>query len=1000
MFKPWLLSIFILSGLTLFGQLDRFRHLSTADGLPENTGQAIIQDRQGFVWIGTQNGLTRYDGYQFKTYQHNPGVDSSLSNNQVESLYEDSDGYLWVSTRNGLNRFDPYRERFEAFLPDTSEAFNQNWFSYSILEDHQGHIWASTRFGFYEFENWDKGEFNYYPATTDRPTSLGYDSQKQKLFGVYADSLFELGQGRKKFLIKLPSNTYSLKHCDDGLLIGTENGVYVYHDSLVRRLPWMQSTAGQLILGFYEDNKGSIWILGNQGLTRVTVQGSITQWQHEPDRPESLSHNLCLSLLEDNQGLLWIGTGQGVNILDPLQDQFMRLGINTGQPIPLPDPHVEAIHFSDSLNLWIGTASGLLHLQFKRPFSMSQITPSDWPLTSSRVYRSENQKDMPDDNIDFITSEKSGRLWVGTAGGKLFSLDPETRHLRQHPTPDNLAQLRGISNRFGFLWLGFAGGLRLMIPGSDSIFKPAWLPEIKVVQFGWSDDHLWVGSPRGLFIIDPENKSWRKISAGSGKEELPNTMITHLLNQRDDLWLCSFGGGLYHYNKRNHQFRVFTESEGLVNNNIWAAYVDNEGMIWLSTDHGISRFDPGNQEFINFGRSDGLNFEDFSMTAHAQAPGGEILFGNPRGMTVFQPARVKSSSFLPPLACTSIEVNYHERPDLLRKTGREDERIELYPGDQTISFNFAVLSFRQPLQNRYAFKLENYDENWVYRRADKRTITYTDLPPGDYQLLVKGSGGKELWNNDLLSIPLRVIPPFYLTWWFRTLVLLLLLLLVGSLVYYINQRRYQRRIRQLKMQQEIQGERERISRDLHDNVGAHLTKIITDLDLLSLQLENKPVEANVEQIESTRGFTQNTVRLLRDTIWAINQDEFSLVELAEKTRDYLSQYLGDFIDWQVESSFEGRRTLRPNEVMNILRIVQEATQNMLKYAKASHYHLHLSFKEKLRLEIEDDGVGFSTAKNNGAHYGLKNMQYRAREIGGELSIDSTPGSGTRLTLTL
>jgi signal transduction histidine kinase len=246
----------------------------------------------------------------------------------------------------------------------------------------------------------------------------------------------------------------------------------------------------------------------------------------------------------------------------------------------------------------------------------------------------------------------------------------------------------------------------------------------------------------------------------------------------------------------------------------------------------------------------------------------------------------------------------------------------------------------------------------------------------------------------------QVIPPYYETWWFRALVVIIILLVVIVVIFTINRRRYQKRILQLQMAQKIQTERERISKDLHDHVGAHLTRIVTDLDILELKMDRSSDEEKREQIESTRGFTSNTIQLLRDTIWAINKDYYSVEEFSKKARAFLEQYLENRMEWVLDSNIEIERQLGPNEVLNLLRILQEATQNMLKYAKAGRFEVNVESGQSFKLLISDDGVGMDKPLEKQGHYGMQNMKKRAESIGASFEIKTAPGKGVQIGVEL
>ena len=992
--------LFFFFSLVSKAQLDRFKQITTSDGLPENTGQCIVQDQLGFIWIGTQNGLARYDGIDFKVYQHQPGNDSSLSNNQVEYLFLDEPGVMWISTRNGLNRFDIHKESFELYLPDTSEAFHQNWFRYGIEKDKQGHIWSSTMYGFYEIIDWDSRNIRFYPNPGKHPTALAYDHAKNQIYGSLGDSIFTFSNGLREFHSRSPYEIQDLYFSSRGLLAGTFSGAYVYHNNEWKAPNWLHVSNTFYTSNFFEDNDGNLWILTSTGLIKCDQNANTTTRTHQVDNPESLGHDLCISMMQDRQGLYWIGTGQGVNILDPRQDQFTRLSIKSGVNFPIPDPHIEAIHFEDAQNLWVGTSKGLLHVEFENAVELCNTRVSDWPVKSYKVYTSETTPNLHSDNIDFISTDGPNLVFIGMESGELYQLNKRSQKWIRWESPNLIGQLRGVVKWDDQYWIGYRESLRLADSSLSQIEIPDWIPQLNVLKLFRYRNELWVGTPVGLYVIDPSARTWRVYPAGEGVGKLPNTMMTHLYGTDSTLWISTFGGGLYRHDPVQNTFRIYTEVDGLPNNNIWAVYPDNSGNLWLSTDNGICRYSPKRKSFTNYKYEDGLNFNDFSLASHTQSKTGEILFGNPEGITVFNPKNISDDPFIAPVSITSVDINYKSRAGLLQKILQGEPIIELLPKDKTLSLQIAVLGFRSADKNRYAFKLEGYDDQWVVRKARDRYITYTDLPAGSYTLLLSSVKGNNDLKGSIAQIPIVVIPPFYQTLWFKITAGLGIILLIGLVMFLINRRRYLQKIRDLKVQQKIHSERERISRDLHDHVGAHLTKIVTDLDILSMKIEQEPREANQEQIDSTRGFTQNTMRLLRDTIWAIDQDEFSIEELAVKTESYLQQYLGDFVRWSVVKHIEGNWVLGPNEVMNILRIIQEATQNMVKYARASYFEVVFKYNTRLEIEISDNGVGFTQSESLNGHYGLKNMKNRADEINAKLEINSIPGQGTVILISL
>jgi signal transduction histidine kinase/ligand-binding sensor domain-containing protein len=978
----------------------RFSHLTTDDGLPENTGQAILQDNQGFIWIGTQNGLARFDGFNFTVFKHQNGDDHSLSNNQVEGLLQDEDGFIWVATRNGLNRFNTVTQKFSVFFPDTTVNLGLNWFMSSLKQDSRGRIWALTFYGLYCIEDWARRKLLFYPFQNQHNRnicSFTIDESDEIWYNI-KDSLFLLADREPVFQGLIPVAANAILDTEEELIFATQKGVFTWNK---QAKTFKKIFGGELndvlCLNLYRDHDDRIWVLTDEGVFVYQNNQLLYHFSHSSENPESLSNNLALDVLQDAEGIFWIGTGQGVNLFDPTQNQFLRIVKHSIGPIKLPGQQIEVIHFSDPSTLWIATSAGILKVVFKMPATLSTLKVEEWPILLTENFTGKTHPELAGENTDFIANAPSGGVFISTASGKLFLVDKQS-HIHTLNTIPDYQQLRSLYLQPGSpnLWCGSGSGLYVIDLEKNQASIPDWLPDIDVVQFGEFRNALWTGSPEGLFVVDPVNKKVRKYTTGTAKGNLANTMLTHTLATDTALWFTTFGGGLGIYFPANDSFANYGETRGLSNANAWCVYPDSSGKLWLSTDNGVAVFDPKRECFKNYTRHDGLNFSDFSMTAHAQSATGELWLGNPFGLTVFHPDKITEPEYSPATAITHISLNYEPNPETLKNI-LQHGKLSLKPSDKTVTFSMAGLSFRDPQTNRMAFKLNGYDADWVYRPASKQQITYTSLPPGNYSLLVKSATKSGHWGEPF-NLAISVIPPFYQTLWFRIIAALFAISLIGVVIFIYNRRKYRSQIQELQTQQKLQKERQRISRDLHDHVGANLTRIITDLDILSFQINTLPAETNLDKIEVTRSFTQSTIELLRDTIWAINKDSYSVAELARKAEAFLQKYLADIISWRVECKNIREQNLTPNQVLNLLRILQEATQNMLKHAAANDFTIYFESDQMLIMRIIDNGKGMPATFDKTEHYGLKNMQQRAEDIGGSFSLQSSPGNGIIITI--
>lgn len=983
---PRLVNILVwlfLFPLLLGAQSVSFNQLFTDQGLPENTGHTIIEDQQGYIWIGTQNGLVRYDGYEFKTFKYQAKDTNSLRSNRIESLFEDREGNIWVNTKEGVHRLNREKEIFEHYFPK-KKGVPTNWLTYNIVQTNDGHIWCSSHFGVLEIKDWATRDVSFHAVGNEQKHThhwVYYNAKEDELWLGRNDTLYK--KEGEVFVPKAQVNSklFVVASFHDTLLMGTSDGMfYVSEDFTVKPYPGLESIHANAILSLKEDQLGRLWIGTSNGL--FIWNG---HYLRHITQKEGLSNDLVLCWYEDSQGLIWIGTGHGVNIYDPLHEQITRVGQQDSIPFQLPNKNIKTIRQMADGTVWIGTTAGLVVVDGVNNASIAR---------NVTTYTSATTPSLIDDHIRAIEQDEKGNIWLGTQKGYLFHYQKEQDYFERIPKYDASRILRGIISIGNKLWLGSDASVYCYDVENKTYDSLSWLPEFGVVQMETYRGEIWVGGFDSLFVINPKTKKYRSYNV---EKKLSNTLFTDLLATDSCLWFSTFGGGFYKYNPIEDSFYNYTEEQGLINNNVWSVNADERGRLWLSTDNGVSVFEPQNERFINLKKEDGLNFNDFNMGAHAHLSNGQLLLGNPEGLNILSPDHFETNPFVPRVAFTDVKINYESVKIFIEN----HQTLELYPGDKTLSFSFSGLNYRNPELNRYAYQLTGYNNEWVYTDALHRTATYTDLPPGDYTFKVKAANNHGVWGDEVATMEVVVFPPFYKTWWFKTLAILLIVGTAGGSVYWYNRRKYLKTIQNLQFKQKVQDERERISRDLHDHVGAHLTKVVTDLDLLSLQLERKPVEENLNKIEGTRSYTQSTIQLLRDTIWAINQDQYNVEEFAQKIEAFLNKYLAGTISFEVIKNIKGQKQLSPNEVLNLLRIVQEATQNMVKYAQAMRYQITINYDKHLTLEILDNGVGMEvTASSSQGNYGLYNMKKRAADIGARFTISSEKGKGVKLFLQL
>ncbi len=782
----------------------RFEHFTLEDGLSQSTINTILQDRQGFLWLGTQDGLNRYDGYGFKVYSPELEKPGSISDRWITALVEGQDGSIWIGTRQGgLNRFDPQLGLFTVFQNDPLDpASLSDDDVHALFVDREGSLWVGTENGLDRFDP-AAGDFKHYEASvrdglsSQKVTEIYEDSDGILWIGTHDGGLNRFDRVTGKFEIfkydaddpsSLSHNrvTAIIEDADRNLWVGTTNGLNLLDRSTSTFKRYAHDTAQADSLGnnqvmtLYVDRNGALWVGTNDGLDLYNQRfDRFVHYRNEPSNPKSLSHNTIFSIYEDRSGVLWIGTyGGGLNKYNRQQDQFTYYRHDPANPDSLTSNTIFAIYVDPADIVWIGTFGG----------GLNRFNPITGAFTKYQ-YSPDDPNSISSDHVYSIEQDRYGGLWIGTSRA-LDHLDPDTGNFT-HYLPAVSKQEIGLSmppvytileDRSGELWLGTLNGLDQFDPASGifvhyapDVRDPVSLSGGQVTAIGEdAGGHLWIGTfENGLNRFDPLREGFiHYVNRPGDPTSLSNNSVIAIYTDRQGtLWIGTAGGGLNRYDPKSDSFTSFTEKDGLPNNVVYGIVEDNAGDLWLSTNYGVSRFDPRAGTFRNFTASDGLQSNEFNSGAYAVNSRGEIYLGGINGLNAFDPLEISRDTFLPPVALTSITLDgqpleTEEQPEALQS-------ITLEWPQNSFEFEFAALSFNQPSQNQYAYMLENFDSNWN-NLGVKRNGRYTNLPGGNYTLLLKASNSDGVWAETPLRISVSVIPPFWQTPWFRVLAILLL----------------------------------------------------------------------------------------------------------------------------------------------------------------------------------------------------------------------------------
>ncbi len=1008
------------------GKNIRFTHLSTEQGLSQSRVDHMLQDRRGFIWIGTLNGLNRYDGYHFKIYKPDPNNPNSLGGLRVFAVLEDRSGILWIGVDQELDRFDPATETFTRFRADPDNRDSPSGYLEHMTQDRDGMLWLATRNGLDRLDP-ASGRFTHYRNDPNDPHSLTSNDVRFVLEDRQGTLWIATGAGLDAFDRRTgrvlrhypnsqqpPLDRILEDHSGMLWLSATRGGGLASLDrktGVFTRYIWFEGWPGTPGLrgcaAIHEDQHGMLWLATKpDGLVRFDrARRLFTRYRNNPGDPTSLNNDNALSLLEDREGGIWVGTdGSGVSRFPSEPSPFTVYRKEPGNPNSLDEENVLSVFEDSQRILWIGTISQLNRLDRKTGrYTLYPHDPANPGSIATGVVRA-------------TVEDRAGYLWFGTWGGGLNRFDRRTGRFKAYRhDPADAASLSHdyvlslLIDHEGNLWAGTDDGLNRLdartgrfthFGAKSGSMESRWYP---VLAEG-ADGSIWMGTyTQGLQRLDVRTgeivdyKYDPKVSGSLSNNQVHALCVDHA----GTLWVGT-QNGLDRFDRNTGKFTTFGERDGLPNNAVEGILEDSAGNLWLSTSNGLSRFDPRARTFRNYFSEDGLadnEFNDFSV--YYKSPSGEMFFGGVNGVTAFYPERVVDRPFVPPVVLTGFSLrNQPVAPgpgSLLAKSITFTPSLTLsHDQNHTFSFEFAALSYVNSQRNQHRYVLEPLDHFWNRVDPSHRIATFTTLPAGKYTLRVQGSNNRGVWNEQGATLRLEILPPWWGTWWFRTTCAGLFLALLWT-AYSVRVRVVERHSAEIsafneRLMKAQELERTRLAGELHDSVMQQIAALSLVLGTAKRKMPADS-EARDMVVEVQRKLIDvgSEVRQLSHDLYPPTLKQVGLAEVLRGYCDAFSHSRGIPASCDVDESVAH---LSPGTALALYRIAQEALGNAAKHAVPTRVDVRLlRIGGDVVLTVADDGHGCEPG-HVADGLGLVNMRERARQLGGTFELDSRPGRGT------
>jgi ligand-binding sensor domain-containing protein/two-component sensor histidine kinase len=973
----------------------RFEHFTTNNGLSQASVYSINQDARGFMWFGTWDGLNRFDGYTFKVFKPDVNDSNAIKGSRISTIIEEKNGNLWVGTYEALNQYDYTTNRFQHYYVNDNNNKPIKGRYYAFFIDDKNQLWFTYQKSNLASINLTTKKITTYPFAEG--TLLDYVTGSYPRYGFYkplktihtsgTDGLRIIDVENKKVNYYFSANAKNKT--------GTKKLMWVVFPDKENKV-WLASQDGLVLLntadntsqlftetrnGFpsealtsiVQDQNGNLWCAtdGNGLWVFNTKQKKFVQhFIKDLNNSESLSENTITSLFIDRQKNLWINADpQGMDKINPYYQQINHVR-SGGNGTNVLSNVVWSITGVDSKNVLVCfNQSGLM--KYNLTTGESEIIKLPKGFKESSVYHS--------------ITDNNNKIWMASDAGLFYS----------HDKLQTITQVNHRKYYYVYLFqhhqkilIGAEDGL-VSLPLSLSATSPDTIAElnssgISVIANGVNDLVCVATYQNELFFLKEEQNKYVV------KEKLKFDFLIKSIWCNDSTFWFATNVGLVKYSIANKTQTIFNEKSGLANNFIYGLLKGNDNNLWMSTNRGISSFDITKQKFKNFGLAEGVQAWEFNSRSFFQSKDSTLFFGGVNGFNFFNPSKLTTVPFEPSVQILSIAVN--NTPVELAKFLLTKNPLMLKSNEGDIAFEFAAIDFNRNNNINYIYRLRNSD-NWI-NIGNSRTLRFADLKDGDYSFEVKAQYANNITSPHQLQINFTILPPYYKKWWFYVLIF-------GAFWFAVFAF-YRYRLTQLVQMQNI---RNNIARDLHDDIGSTLSSIGTYSEVAISKINKQQPDLAKEVLEKTAVASRNMIERMSDIVWSINTQNDDLESLVSRMKTFAAFSLNaSSINYTFQTNIRNLE-IEADVRKNIYLIFKEAINNMAKYSNCKNATIILTGNNSgCIMEIVDDGVGFdNNARERKLTFGgngIKNMQTRAKEAGGKLSIQSMIDSGTKIKLVI